>query len=431
MFGVHGLVDRRTRVSARSSLLVVSLRTSDPTRDPIRHGQGGLSRAATCARRIDRVARGRTTGIENGRNHLPSAKTSACRRYIGATDLIGVGKRGWGSFPAMPEDRTPSHPADAAPADVPFGPELGHRTVTHACITTFGCLTGDHARMHFDRSFASGSEGRGTIAHGLLSAAWSLGALTLHAPERLGVGDPAASLAGYSIRFRRPVHEGDRFALRLRETNRMATEGLGAGSGPHTDFELVDQRGEVTCSGRVSVARDELGAPSPPPLLEIGSPRRPPAADILYADDMLERGPRGESLGRTLGEADVVAWTGFTGELDPAYLNAEFAARRRAGGRIVPPMLVFCLGFGDFLRDLLRFRMPDSGFAGHVGDAWRQLAPVRPGDTIRTRYAAVSVTPTRSRPGRAIVEFALQSLDQRDSIVQDGRVAMMMSVRPR
>jgi acyl dehydratase len=145
---------------------------------------------------------------------------------------------------------------------------------------------------------------------------------------------------------------------------------------------------------------------------------------------MVEFGPRGESIGRTVTETDLVNYTNFTGELNPAFLNAEFARAGRFGARIAPPMWTFCLGFGDYLRDLLSVSMPSSGFAGHLGDSWRTLGPVYVGDTLRTRHRPLSFKPSSSRPGMGVVEFGLEIVNQRNEIVQDGRVAMMMSARP-
>ena len=93
-------------------------------------------------------------------------------------------------------------------------------------------------------------------------------------------------------------------------------------------------------------------------------------------------------------------------------------------------MWTFCLGFSDYLRDLLSVSMPSSGFAGHLGDRWRFFAPVFVGDTIHTRHRPISWKPSGSRPEMGIVEFALQLVNQRGEVVQDGRVAMMMRRRP-
>ncbi|MBJ18049.1 MAG: hypothetical protein CL933_01375 [Deltaproteobacteria bacterium] len=102
---------------------------------------------------------------------------------------------------------------DSSPTSEPFG----HRTVTDASILTFGGLTGDYAQMHFDHDFGPATGMGGTIAHGLLSGAWSLGALAQHAPARLALGDPGGFVAGYRVKFSRMVYIGDLFSLRWSE----------------------------------------------------------------------------------------------------------------------------------------------------------------------------------------------------------------------
>lgn len=322
--------------------------------------------------------------------------------------------------------------------------EIGHRTVTEASVASFGCLTGDYAQMHFDLGF-SPSVGMGPpVAHGLLSAAWSLGALSLYAPDRLGLGNPNALITGYQIRFGRPVPQGDRFTLRSRPAKSAAVEGLptGPSTGPSighsidTEFETLSTKGEVTCSGAISVSvksegetwRDLLATNAPEPLqIEEWDPSS--ITKPLSADQIVELGPRGESLGRTVSEADLVNYTQFTGELNPLYTHEVFAAATEFRARIAPPMWTFCSAFGDYLRDLLSIPMPSSGFAGHLGDEWRFLAPVRVGDTLRTRHKPVAFQASRSRPDMGIVHFGLQILNQRNEIVQDGQVAMMMPLR--
>ncbi len=311
---------------------------------------------------------------------------------------------------------------------------IGHRTVTEASIMTFGGLTGDYAQMHFDRDFGPATGMGGTIAHGLLSGAWSLGALAQYAPERLAVGDPGGFVAGYRVKFSRMVYIGDLFSLRWFEGAEACVDGLEDHDRIDTNFEIVNQRGEVATSGAVSVCPgDERGIgqslPKTPVALEIDDWSAEDHRGPLYAEDLVAHGPRGRSLGRTVTEADLVAYTNFTGELNPAYLNQEFARAGRFGARVAPPMWTFCVGFGDYLRDLLSVSMPSSGFAGHLGDSWRYLAPSYIGDTLYTHHRPVSHKPSASRPEMSVVEFALQIVNQRGDIVQDGRVAMMITAR--
>lgn len=307
--------------------------------------------------------------------------------------------------------------------------ELGHRTVTDASVTAFGCLTGDYARMHFDLDFGPSQGMASPIAHGLLSAAWSLGALTLQAPTRLGVGDPASYLSGFEMSFLRTVSIGDCFSLRW-----SPGEGpTDPGAPLETRFETVNQAGEVTGRGTARVTQVDVdqafSAPSAPAPMAVDAWRPEDVDGLVYGDDMLDRGPRGISVGRTMTEGEIVQFASFSGELNPLYLNAEFARAGLFGRRIAPPMLGFCLGFGDFLRDLLSAPMPSSGFAGHLGDSFRFFAPIEVGDTIRVRHQPIGFKASKSRPGMGIVEFGLQLENQREEIVQDGSVMMMIPTR--
>ena len=317
-------------------------------------------------------------------------------------------------------------------------PIVGHRTVTEAAVHGFACLTGDYARMHLDHEFGRTTPMGVTIAHGLLNACWALGALTRHAEERLRLRDPNAWMAGFSVRFSRVVALGDTLAVRWLPSAEHAIEGGegGARTLTSTAFEVPNQRGEITSRGLVTIARGAVEAGAAvdaserPELFDVDAWSQPAAPEIFYAEDLLESGPRCESPGRTVTEGDVVAFARETSELNPRMLDAIFARATPFGERMASPMLVFCLSFSEFLRTLLDLPMPSSGFAGHLGDSWRFFQPVRMGDTIRTRHRAVSVSPSRSRPGQAIVRFGLQVLNQRDELVQDGEVAMMIPSRP-
>lgn len=325
--------------------------------------------------------------------------------------------------------RVEPRPSPANAEDAAFSAEIGHRTITAADLLLFGAMTGDYARLHFDHGLAAAEAGSpGPIVHGLLFASWAVGALAWSAPERLAVGDPNASIAGYSIRLERSMRVGDRFSLRHRPARSPAVEGLVSEPERDTDFEVLNQHAERTARGSVSVrSGSDPGsrpAPMPRPTPVVGSQAGP-----LFASELLERGPRGESMGRTVSEADIVGFTNWTADRSPVYLNREFAARGRFGERIAPPMWTFCLAFGDFLKDLLAVELPSTGLAGHLGDSYRCWAPVRIGDTIRTRHRPIRCTPSRSRPDMSVVHFALELLNQRDELVQDGEVAMWIPSR--
>ena len=137
----------------------------------------------------------------------------------------------------------------------------------------------------------------------------------------------------------------------------------------------------------------------------------------------------GETTGRTMTEADIVNFAGFTGDWHPGYVDAEFAKRGLFGERVVPQMLCFNIGFAFWLRSLIGAAF-ETAFAGHVNDQWTFVRPVRIGDTLRCRYGVREVRKSRSRPGFGLITFALQLLNQHDQVVQQGRAIMMYPTRP-
>jgi len=171
--------------------------------------------------------------------------------------------------------------------------------------------------------------------------------------------------------------------------------------------------------------------------LEEASPEAWPAEDwklpdtpgVFFAEDLMPHGPRGETRGQTVSASEMVNFAREMGELNPRTLDARFAAKTPAGELQVSPMLIFCQGFAEFLQSLLKAPLPEAGFAGHVGDSWRVHRRVIPGDLIVCRHRPLSCRPSRSRPGLAIVEFGLQFLNQREEVVQDGGVVLMVPTR--
>lgn len=323
----------------------------------------------------------------------------------------------------MPEDL-------AAPALV------GHRTVTPDAVATFGGLTGDYSRIHLDHAYGEASPyGRG-FAHGLLGASWTLGAMALHAPERLGCGEPGAYLAEFQVRFRDVVRFGDTLAFRFSDTQpEQRDDGCGQRC---SEFAVIAQDSRTTATGTIEVQVRDPGAPGWPAKKAAREPvsheanaiDRPSPPDVWAAEDVVAHGPRGLSPVRTLTETDVVNYVNFTGELNPAYVNAPFAQEALFGERLVPHMLCFCLGFSVWLRQLLALPLGgNENTAGHLGDRWRFVAPIHLGDTLEVRYQPLSLRRTRSQPTRGVATFGLQLVNQHAAVVQQGEVDMMLAMR--
>ena len=86
------------------------------------------------------------------------------------------------------------------------------RTVTEADITAFAAVTGDQNPVHVDEAYAAGTQFKGRIAHGMLSAGYISAVIGVDLPG------PGAIYLSQSLSFRRPVRIGDLVTARAEIT---------------------------------------------------------------------------------------------------------------------------------------------------------------------------------------------------------------------
>jgi acyl dehydratase len=310
------------------------------------------------------------------------------------------------------------------------------RTVGEPDIMGFGCLTCDYSYVHLAHHPTVEGPYGGRIAHGLLGASLAAGLLSLDAPHLVGRGVPGTYLCGFDANYRD--------AIRLGETVRIEWKVAGKRDDPdhpalgivRSDFRLVTQDDKVVYDGsfELKVPRRSAGAGA---ALELRSPARWSVVDFefdpgrVYNLEDFPVGQGGITQGRTMTEADVVAFAGLTGDYNPLYVDDSFARGGPFRGRIVPPMLVFTSAFGLWTRDgdVMRARSSDSSKdAGHLYDGSVFHAPVRIGDTIRCLYRISETRVSKSKPDRGIITYGFQMLNQRDEVVQEGKTLMVKAV---
>ena len=142
--------------------------------------------------------------------------------------------------------------------------------------------------------------------------------------------------------------------------------------------------------------------------------------------DELKRGNGWTSTGRTLTEADLVAFCGVSGDFHPLHVDAEYAARSRFGARLVHGALVLSVATGQ------RGQLP---FVGEALVAfveirsWVMRTPVHLGDTVRTRTTIVELRST-SDAARGVVVQRVEVLNQRDEVVHEGEMVNVVRARP-
>jgi acyl dehydratase len=143
-----------------------------------------------------------------------------------------------------------------------------------------------------------------------------------------------------------------------------------------------------------------------------------------YLED-LEAGQTFVTPGKTITEADVVAFAAWTNDNNQVHTDAEFAKKTRYGRRIVHGMLgaSLCLGL------IARTGVFEGSAVALLGiDGWRFTAPVFIGDTLTCTVEILSVRATSS--GRTgIVERRLVLRNQDGETVQEGRMDLMVLTR--
>ena len=122
------------------------------------------------------------------------------------------------------------------------------------------------------------------------------------------------------------------------------------------------------------------------------------------------------SQGRTVTEADVVAFAALSGDWNPMHTDAEFAANHPFGQRVAHGLLVLSIASGLAIR--LGF-MEETVLAFRELGEWKFSLPVFFGDTVRVQ-ATVTETKPMPRLGGGLVTLKVQVLNQDDKVVQRG-----------
>ena len=143
----------------------------------------------------------------------------------------------------------------------------------------------------------------------------------------------------------------------------------------------------------------------------------------LYYEDV-EVGAVYETAGRTITEADVVAFASLSGDWNRIHTDAEYAKTTPFGQRIAHGLLGIAIASGLCVRLGL---FADTTIA-MLGVEWTFRAPVFIGDTLRVRVRIVSKRRT-SRGARGLLERRLEVLNQRGDVVQEGAIPLLITAR--
>ena len=137
--------------------------------------------------------------------------------------------------------------------------------------------------------------------------------------------------------------------------------------------------------------------------------------------DQFSVGDTWDSPARTITEADLVIFAGYSGDFNPVHTDEEYAKTTQFGTRIFHGPGAFAIATG--LES--RLGIKEGTAIAFLGMTWTLKAPVFIGDTIRVRETVAETKASSSKPDRGIVTFDVQILNQRDEPCQDGQWVVM------
>jgi acyl dehydratase len=146
----------------------------------------------------------------------------------------------------------------------------------------------------------------------------------------------------------------------------------------------------------------------------------------LYFED-LTVGLSCLSAGRTVNEADIVAFAGLSGDYNQLHVDQQFAEKTVHGARIAHGLLVLSILSGLSTRTPLMQGLAET-IIGLAHLECRFKKPARIGDTIRVRLVVSEIKPT-SKGGRGIVVLHREAINQADEVVLESTWSLMVRAR--
>jgi acyl dehydratase len=126
--------------------------------------------------------------------------------------------------------------------------------------------------------------------------------------------------------------------------------------------------------------------------------------------------------GRTITEADVMAFAGLAGDFNQIHIDAEYAAKGPFGQRVAHGLLVLSVVSGLAVQTGV---MDRTVIAFREIAEWKFSRPVFFGDTIRCELTTLSQKPL-PRLGGGAVEIGIAVKNQKDETVMSGKWTVLM-----
>jgi len=153
-------------------------------------------------------------------------------------------------------------------------------------------------------------------------------------------------------------------------------------------------------------------------------------ASLRYWWEDLKQGLSWRTSSRTITEADVVNFASFSGDLNRAHVDAEYAAKLPIfGQRLVHGMLVVSYMAGLSTRSLL-YQLIEPSLLGLLEVRCKFPAPTFIGDTIEVEIEVMEQRET-SKPERGVIIFKRTAFNQRGQAVCECFVTQLVMRQPR
>jgi acyl dehydratase len=149
---------------------------------------------------------------------------------------------------------------------------------------------------------------------------------------------------------------------------------------------------------------------------------------VGYTYGDLHVGMSFRSPGRTITDADLVAFAGLTGDYSELHTSDVYARASQFGRRVAHGMLGLAYAHGLMWPRTGELRATAIAFLG-ITD-WKFTGPIFVGDTIFVNYRIAELRDSNSKPTQAIAIFDVEVVTHDDRVVQRGRKALLVSKVP-
>jgi 3-hydroxybutyryl-CoA dehydratase len=139
------------------------------------------------------------------------------------------------------------------------------------------------------------------------------------------------------------------------------------------------------------------------------------AMNGLYLEDL--KVGQSAMFGKTVTEADIVAFAGVSGDTNPIHLHEGFARTTRFGQRIAHGLLS-----ASFISAVIGTKLPGPGSV-YISQTFNFMAPVLIGETITAVVTITAIDDQRRR-----VTLQTQCLNG-DKVVVDGEATILVPRR--